>query len=290
MGVASAGALEPVARIEVQSGDEVTGHAVAPDLSRVVYATQHAVVCIGRDGGELWRYDLLPRSNEKYGHWPGCEFSLDGKTVWVFRPDAMANRANQDQWVVLSADSGAVVAQAEVGTVGHGGQHRRHPNGVDILLDVGEGQDGVNLFRGVLAGDRLELFKYPWSDRCLIDLAPDGRQFMTVYHDQSDVAFHTYPGGEVVLQLSMEVFGHEPHDAFFEWSGGYLDADTAIVTIGGETEDEEEWHRHYRVDLRTGGVSGDFDARSESAYDIEPLGDGTWLTSGSDGHPVRWTR
>ncbi|WP_225993077.1 hypothetical protein [Actinomadura rudentiformis] len=286
--MASEGALEPAARFEVRPGDEVAGHAVAPDLSRVVYATQHVVVCLGRDGGEVWRYDLLPRSNEKYGHWPGCEFSLDGKTVWVYRPDGMANRADQDRWVVLSADSGEVIAQAELGTVGHGGEHHRHPNGVDILLDVGEGQDGVHIFRGV--GDGLELLKYPWEDRCLIDLAPDGRQFMTVYHDQSDVAFHSYPSGDVILELSMEVFGHDPEEIFFQWSGGYLDADTAIVTVGGETEDEEEWHRHYRVDLRTGGVLGAFDAHSESAYDIEPLGDGTWLTSGSGSHPVRWTR
>ncbi|MFG2002927.1 hypothetical protein ACGFNU_27585 [Spirillospora sp. NPDC048911] len=286
--VASEGVLEPVARL--RAGDKVTGHAVATDLSRVAYATLHEVVCVHRDEGELWRYELLPRSDERYGHSPGCEFSLDGKTVWVYRPDGVARRGNADRWVVLDAHSGEVVARAELGTTGHIGRHHRHPDGAGFLLDVGEGQDGALIFRGALAGDGLELFAYPWLDRCLVDLAPDGRHFMTVCHDQSDVAFHSYPDGDVILRLPVPAFGHDPDDAFLEWSGGYLDPGTAVVTVAGETEDEQEWHRHYRIDLGTGGVRERFEAHSTGPYDLELLGDGSWLTSDSDGRPVRWTR
>ncbi|MFD9126943.1 hypothetical protein [Kitasatospora sp. NPDC059571] len=112
---------------------------------------------------------------------------------------------------------------------------------------------------------------------------------MTVDHDQADVAVHAYPEGEVAFTLSVDAFGHDPDEASVEWCGGYLNPDTIIVTIAGETEDEQEWFRHYRVDARAGRVRAEFDARGDHPYDLRPLGDGTWLTTDPSGHPVRWT-
>ncbi|MFA3872858.1 hypothetical protein ABS735_04040 [Streptomyces sp. MMCC 100] len=42
-----------------------------------------------------------------------------------------------------------------------------------------------------------------------------------------------------------------------QWSGGYLTPDTAVVTLGGETEDAEERFRHHLVDVRRGTISGE---------------------------------
>ncbi len=78
---------------------------------------------------------------------------------------------------------------------------------------------------------------YPWSDRCLIDLAPDGQQFMTVDHGTADVSFHRHPGGEVLFTLPVEAFGYDPEETFMEWNGGYLTSDLAVVTLGGEGEE-----------------------------------------------------
>ncbi|WP_433476801.1 hypothetical protein ACQPZP_06925 [Spirillospora sp. CA-142024] len=283
-----AGELDPVAEFRITSDDEVHDHAVTAELHRALYATKHEVVCIDRGGTELWRYEFVPRSKEKYGHWPSCDYSLDESLVWVYRPDAMAGRGNPDMWVVLDAGSGSVVAQAELETAGHGATSLRHPSRSHFMLSVGEGQDGCVVYRGALSDGALLLDRYPWADRCPIDISPDGRRFMSVDHGQSDVQFHEYPGGEVVLTLPIEVFGHGPEDAYVEWSGGYLDPDTAIVTVGGETEDEEDWHQHYLVDLRTGGVQDSLDAHSRNAYDFEPLGDGSWLTSTPEGRPILW--
>lgn len=281
------GLLEPAAVFPVEPGEEAMGHAVSADLARAAYTTRNAVACVGADGGELWRYDLEPRSDEKYGHRPSCAFSLDGGVMWVYRPDAMAGRRASDQWVALDAGSGTVIAHADLGTVGHGGEHFPHRGGRHMLLDVGEGQDGSTIFRGDLDDGALEVFTYPWN-RCLIDFAPGGGHFMTVDHDQTDVSFHTYPDGEVTLRLPIEAFGGDPDKAFIEWSGGHLDSETAIVTIAGETDDEQDWHRHHRVDLRTGLVGAEFDAHSQTPYDIEPLGDGSWLTTDPGGRPIRW--
>ncbi|MFJ4797195.1 hypothetical protein [Kitasatospora purpeofusca] len=289
------GPLSPVLVCSPAPGDEVVDHTVAADLRRCYFATPDAVVCVAPDGVEIWRSGLEPESAPRYGHRPGCVLSPDGRVLWVYRPDVMAGRGRPDQWVALDAGSGAVVAQADLRTAGHGGVQLPHAASGQVLLNVGEGQDGTAVYRASLTGTGtgtgtgLDLFQYPWDDRCLIDLSPDGHRFMTVNHDQGDMAVHAFPGGEAVFTLSVDAFGHDPGDACLEWSGGHLDPDTVIVTVVGETEDEEDWFRHYRVDARSGRVRGEFDARGKDPSDIHPLGDGTWLTTDPSGHPVRWT-
>lgn len=289
------GLMEPAAtyRVEPESNeeiDEILHHHATPDLGRAVYTTRNSVVCIGQDGDLLWRYELEPHSTVLHGHIPDCVFSLDGTAVWVYRPDAMANRAD-DKWVVLSADAGEVVAEVFLGTVGHGGRHVQHPDGRHVLLDVGEGQDGTKIFRATVTGDHFDFYMYEWDDRVLMDIGPDGRYFMTLSHD---VAFHAFPDGEVVLRLTLADFGYEFDDdnegytgeARIDYIGGFLDPGIAVVVVTGETDDEE-WRHYHRVDLRTGTALGRFEAHSQNEYDFEPLGDGTWITSGPDGKPVR---
>ncbi|MEW2129834.1 hypothetical protein [Streptomyces sp. NPDC005435] len=200
----------------------------------------------------------------------------------------MAGRGGCDQWVVYDADSGEVLARRQLETVGHGAFHHVHPLDGSVYLDIGEGQDGVVTVRGTLGADGVpEFTTYPWSDRCLIGLAPGGERFMSVEHGQTDVAFHAHPGGDVLLALSVEDFGYDPEETFVEWSGGYLTPDTAVVTLGGETEDGDEWFRHHLVDVRTGTIGGEITTEVSDPYDLTPLGDGSWLVPGPDGHPVR---
>ncbi|MFF2787909.1 hypothetical protein ACFVT6_14230 [Streptomyces sp. NPDC058049] len=285
------GTLEPAAVFRPRAGDEVEESVVRPDLERVVYVTLNAVVCLTRAGDLVWASAFEPHSDVRHGHRPGCSLSLDGRTVWVYRPDVMAQRGREDRWVVYDADTGEVLAGRELETAGHGAVHRVHPVDGSVYLDIGEGQDGSVILRGVTGADGAPQFEtYPWPDRCLIDLAPGGQQFMTVDHGQEDVAFHHHPGGEVLFTLSVEAFGYDPEDTFVEWSGGYLTPDTAVVTLGGERPDEEEWFRHHLVDLRTGTVGDEIGLGVTHPYEGVPLGDGSWLTEGPDGHPVRRSR
>ncbi|WP_406194718.1 hypothetical protein OH807_05790 [Kitasatospora sp. NBC_01560] len=285
----ASGVLSPVMFFRPAPDDDVVDHAVSDGLQLAYYATLNAVVCVSVEGAEVWRSLFEPQSEQPRGHRPSCTLSLDGRVLWVYRPDVMAGRDRPDQWAALDAGTGAVIAQEDLQTVGHGGQHLLHPASDQVLLDVGEGQDGSMIYRASLTGARMELISYPWDDRCLIALSPDGRQFMTVHHEQGDIAIHTYPDGEVTFALSVDAFGHDPDEIYVEWSGGYLTQDTIIVTLTGETEDELEWFRHYRVDVPSGQVQAEFDAHSENPYDIQPLGDGSWLTTDPSGHPIRWT-
>ncbi|MBW5485603.1 hypothetical protein [Streptomyces bambusae] len=280
----ASGTLEPAAVFQPQAGDEAVESVVRPDMERVVYTTLNRVVCLTRAGDLVWASAFEPHSDVRHGHRPGCALSVDGRTVWVYRPDAMAGRGGGDQWVVYDADSGQVLARRELETVGHGASHHVHPVDGSIYLDVGEGQDGSVILRGTAGADgEVEFVAYPWWDRCLIDLAPGGEQFMTVDHGQADVAFHRHPSGDVLFTLPVEAFGYDPEETFVEWSGGYLTPDTAVVTLGGETEDGEEWFRFHLIDVRTGRISGEMAAEAAHPYDVEPLGDGSWLTDG----PVR---
>ncbi|GAA2634517.1 MULTISPECIES: hypothetical protein [Streptomyces] len=55
-------------------------------------------------------------------------------------------------------------------------------------------------------------------------------------------------------------------------------------------EAEEEWFRHHLVDGRTGAPGGEITLGVTNPYEGTPLGDGSWLTGGHDGHPVRRSR
>lgn len=135
----SLGALEPLAVFQPRPGDEVVESATWPDLERVVYTTLNGVVCLTRAGDLVWTSDFQPHSDQRHGHRPGCALSLDGRTVWVYRPDVMAGRGGADQWVVHDARSGAVLGCRELETAGHGAGHHVHPADGSIYLDIGEG-------------------------------------------------------------------------------------------------------------------------------------------------------
>ncbi|MFJ6621966.1 hypothetical protein ACIQOW_30855 [Kitasatospora sp. NPDC091335] len=158
-----------------------------------------------------------------------------------------------------------------------------------MLLNVGEGQDGTALYRACLSDGRIDLWRYPFDDRCLIGLSPDGQHVLTVDHGQNDLTVHAFPGGASVFTLTAGDFGHDPDTVFLEWSGGYLTPDTLLATLVGESDDGQDWSRHYRVDARTGRVHGEFATHAADPDDIHPLGDGSWLTTGPGGHPVRRT-
>jgi hypothetical protein len=81
------GTLEPAAVFQPRDGDEVVASGVRQDLERVVYTTLNRVVCLTRAGDLMWASDFEPHSDVRQ---PGCALSLDGRTVWVYRPDAMA--------------------------------------------------------------------------------------------------------------------------------------------------------------------------------------------------------
>ncbi|GAA2698299.1 hypothetical protein [Actinoplanes palleronii] len=259
-------------------GHDAEGYAVASSLDRLALATDTGVICVDPGGRELWRWP-----QESLGGI--CAWSGDDALVWVYLPDAEAGRGEQDRWVALDAATGEPRVEHQLEITGQGGQQVASPDGRHMLLEVDEGQNGSTNFRA----DSKDLHTYPWEDRCLVAISPDGTQFLTVEHGQEDVAFHAFPGGEVQARVALagftDLLGPDVNigEVFLEWTGGYLDDATAVVVISGEHSREGDWWRHFRVDARTGEVLGELGIVTIDAYDLKPLGDGTYVVTDSDG-------
>ncbi|MCY9787077.1 hypothetical protein KIK06_24640 [Nocardiopsis sp. EMB25] len=282
------------------------GEAVAPDLGRAVYTTSDgALVCVDRAGTELWRFALGATGPAV------CDFSLDAALVWLCRLAETASDLATDQWVVLDAATGAVLASADLGTRGVCATHFAHPAGAEMVLDVGYPEMSGRLFRGRPDGGRIVVDEVPlgagagMTGDAMVDLSPDGTRFLTM--DQ-ELTVRSYPDGEVVATVTGEDLGDPEADPGGERSvsltpmpGGYLDAGTAIVAAhvdyDEEPEDEDtdpdegppyEWYETHLVDTRTGAVLGRFGEPAADAPALIPLGDGSWVVL--DDERGRWVR
>ncbi|GLY51575.1 hypothetical protein [Lentzea sp. NBRC 102530] len=261
-----------------------------PEAGPAVEVTPAEVVLRESGGAVRWRHAFAPPSATTSIARGSGWLSANGEHVWVFRPDEMLGRGEGDGWLVLSASDGQLVAEVPLPTVGQGAGHLPHPDGVRVLLDVGEGQDGTCLFLGRLDGTTLEVHAYPWTDRVASGFSPDGSAFMTVDHDQNDAAFHVFPSGDRTRTVELDDLPppetDEDVDLVFGWGGGYLDGTRAVVIVEQHT-DEDETRAFHVLDLTTGAVLGRL-AVPEDAYDIELPGDGTWIVRDEDGRPSRW--
>ncbi|MDQ1064984.1 hypothetical protein [Streptomyces canus] len=64
---------------------------------------------------------------------------------------------------------------------------------------------------------------------------------------------------------------------------------SSTTMLGGKGQDEEEWIRCHLIDVRTGTLSAEITVEVTNPYELVPLRDGSWLTDGPDGNPVRWS-
>jgi hypothetical protein len=313
--LADGGSLGPYLRFPIAGWTKQASGDISPDGTSVVYVTHTEVACVLADGTVRWRIPLDPPVHSSTGR-ADCAFSLDGKQLWLYLPDAMLGRG-EDRWRVLDPADGTLIAETTLPTVGQGAVHAIHPDGQQVILDVGEGQDGLYLFRGGLDGGRLLFEPYPWHDQGCAALAPDGLSFMTLSHEEDEITFWTFPEGQRQMSLTLDAFGppvasvdgadnaeHDDADesdeqdgefaaeiedeeeaARFGFYGGYLDDARAVILVD-DTGDMEE-HRHFLVDIATGRLLTQLRVAATETPTL--LGDGSWLSIGDQGRVTRWT-
>jgi hypothetical protein len=258
------------------------GHAVPESRDRLFYATDTAVLRVGPEGHEEWRFELGARGPKCGVSYTDVALSGDDDLVWVYAPNVMADRGRDDEWIVLDAATGQLRARYELPTAGHSGDQFALRDG-RMMLEVGEGQDGIQIY---LAGPGAEPRDYGWGDRSLHGISPDETRFVTVGHDSDVLAVHEFPSGDVRFECGLADLGfdEDEDDIFLEWSPGFLDDDTVIAVVYGLVEDEDtEWWRHFRVDARTGEVLGELEVTTINQYDLDTLGDGTYVITDTDG-------
>jgi hypothetical protein len=294
--------------------------AVAPDGSLAVFAGVHAVRAVEPSGAVRWEIrhgcwegacremhqtyeEYADRPDHKYPEGGSAAFSSDGRLVWAHvrgpLPEGELDDEAVDEWLVVSADDGRVLARVDARAAAAGSDHLAHPDPWQMGLSIGEGQDGAPLRWGRWDGRTLTVDYFDGQDLLLIGMSSSGERFMTVDHDQAMLAVHDTADGSVVAvwDVRSDVPSHpdaEPgNDELWpgwDWAGGFLD-DTTL--IAGTVESDEEWGAGRHWLLSTGRrtpeqITYPFPVTSAP----NALADGTWYTYAAFDHKVMyiWTR
>ena len=297
--------------------------AVAPTLDLAVFAGVHALRAVDRTGAVRWElahrcwadtgcethesYDEYADSRDhRYASSGSAGFSSDGSLVWAHvrgpltgeHPDRGTSDPRVEEWLVIDAVRGRVLARADARAAAAGSVHVPHPDPSQMGLSIGEGQDGALLRWGRWDGRTLSVSYFGDEDRILMAVSPSGDRLLTVSHDQDTLAVHRVADGSVEAELSADaaVPAHPEADAdsdeaeaFWDYEGGFVSEGTGIA---GTVESDEECGegRHWLVDLRRMRVTDRVAYPSPVSGLPRALGNGTWYTVSEDGDTVRiWT-
>ncbi|WP_141292697.1 hypothetical protein [Streptomyces gardneri] len=288
---------------------------VAPDASVTVFAGVHAVRAVEPSGATRWEvrhgcwygacremhesYDeYADRPDHRYPESGSVGFSADGKIVWAHvrgpLPEGELNPDTVDEWLVVDAENGRVLARANAEAAAAGSVHLTHPTDPRQMgLSIGEGQDGAPLRWGRWDGKELTV-DHLEGDLCLLSLSPSGDRLMTVSHDQDSLAVRDSSGtvmealeweAEAVIPRHPEAASADEDDdddddemlVCWDWAGGFLDESTLVASTA-ESDDEWGQGRHWLID--TAGAAGFVPITYPSPVSCEPtaLGNGTWST------------
>lgn len=280
--------------------------AVSPAADLAVFAGPHALRAVDRSGNVRWELrhhcwagcaghmdftEYAEDRDHRYANSGSVGFSADGKTVWahVSGPleHAVPDGGRGEEWLVINAADGTLLARAQTGTAAAGSVHVPHPDPGQMGLTIGEGQDGSPLRWGRWDGHALVVDDFGDEDRVLLAVSPSGDRLLTVTHDQDTLAVHRVTDGSVVAQLGADAVPQHPAieedaeddeaQAFFDYEGGFLDETTLIV---GTVESDEEFGtgRHWLVDTARMQLIDQLTYPFEVSGLPKPLGDGTWYT------------
>ncbi|MEV0648175.1 hypothetical protein AB0I28_23210 [Phytomonospora sp. NPDC050363] len=243
-----------------------TRAAVSPALDFAVFAGTHALRAVNTSGALRWE---LP-----HGCWSRCGtthttfddystdlahshpdsgsalVSNDGRHVWahLISPDISPEISpdGTEQWLVIDAADGRVLATAPTGTYAHGSAHFAVPDPTRVALGVGEGQDGVPLLWGAWDGIEppVELptdlpttlhTTHVGDDRIITAISPSGEHYLTVAHDQSALTLHRTSDDTPVGELTPPALDAAGELPSWRYTATFLDEHTAIAaSIDGD--------------------------------------------------------
>ncbi|MFD0567379.1 class I SAM-dependent methyltransferase [Kitasatospora saccharophila] len=138
-------------------------YAVAPAGDLAVFAGPYALRAVDPSGALRWEVrhrcwagcdgheadgEHLSSREHRYGGRGSVAFSADGALVWAhvrgpLVQDGPGAGRSTDEWLVLDATDGTVLARTETGTAAVGSFHVPHPDPQQMGLSLGEGQDGT---------------------------------------------------------------------------------------------------------------------------------------------------
>ncbi|KAK2746833.1 hypothetical protein FQN57_002875 [Myotisia sp. PD_48] len=281
------GPVEPTATFPNIARDKTSLYAVSTNLTSATYTTRNNLVCIDRNGKDLWTVDLNVPEKTYFNGNSGSEFSRDGRVVWLYKPDQAYHGRAYDTVVALDAKSGEVLASSRLSSAGHGAEFHAPSDTNEMFLAVYEGQDGCCFYKLRLESGSIEtvVFNLEGGSTYVLDVSLESNRFLTVCNGIT-LSICSLADGEVLKRVKLDRFGSKEAYEIESWVGGYLDDNIAVVSIRGETEDEEvdgkeneisEWNQYHLVNVHTGEVLGPPGPRTLDVTDILLLHDGSWL-------------
>ncbi|WP_405736166.1 hypothetical protein OG607_44225 [Streptomyces sp. NBC_01537] len=287
-------------------------HAIGPALDFVVFAGPHALRAVGPGGEVRWEHPhpcwelsclAVHASYEEYAADPGhrdpaigsCWISADGSTVWAH----VQGEKGEEEWLVLDAVDGRVLARTRTGTGTLGSEHLPPPDPGRMGLSVGEGQDGSPLLWARWDGRELTVDRIGDDLYILLDVSPSGDTLLAVTHGGPDllVGLRADDGSEAA-ELESETLplhpGADPdedtaEDTLWDYDAGYVDEDTVLAATT-DTDEEYGAGRHWIVDAPEMRLRGEVVYPFPNTGRATALGDGTWLTFDDDGSAVHQWR
>ena len=290
--------------------------ALAPDTSLAVFTGVHALQAVDAAGTVRWEVrhgcwegpcrqlhqshaEYANRPDHKYPKSGSAGFSVDGKLVWAHVMGPLADdepgQHGFEEWLVIDAGNGRVLAREVTETAAEGSDHIPHPADASQMgLSIGEGQDGAPVRWGRWADDHLAV-DYIEDDVVIMHVSPSGRWLMTVSHDMRRLAIRRTYGvpnlGDVELN-SEAVVPRRPEakrKPYWEFAGGFLTV-TALIASTEKTYGKPGDGRHWLID------ADGTHPLTEVAYPFPvlshptALGGGTWSTVSDSGDALHvWT-
>lgn len=173
-------------------------HAVSPDGAHAYLSLRTSVQCITPAGETVWDVPHPPWGF-KDNSWGSCWVSPDGTRVCATVPSS----GGPDSWWVMDARSGALLGQAALSAHFAASMQVGHPDGRHVALLSVMASREVDAWWGVHEPGRVTLERLGPSARNLLDIRPDGSQFLTMSSEVGGVALtgltvRSFPDGPAV--------------------------------------------------------------------------------------------
>ncbi|KHD73509.1 hypothetical protein [Actinoplanes utahensis] len=252
--------------------------AVSPTADLVVFAGTHALHAVDRFGAVRWEHrhgcwtdtecEAAHTSYTEYADDPdhavlssgSAAFSADGRLLWAHV--RTFDYEDMEEWLVLDAADGTVLARASTDSVASGSDHVPHPDPAYMGLSIAEGEDRSPVLWGHWDGAALTVQRFP--EEILLGVNPAGNHFLTTDLSMTSLSLHRMTDGAVTLRIDAG------EDVRWDFQGAFAWDDAAVVGT-----DEE---RHWLADLRTGAVDGPIGYPFPVSGTARPAGPGRWYT------------
>ncbi|SFO35588.1 hypothetical protein SAMN04489713_105216 [Actinomadura madurae] len=191
--------------------------AVSPAGDVAVFAGVHALRAVDSTGAVLWEirhgcwsaavcttaHASFSEYADDYHHGHAdsgsAAFSSDGKVLWAHVRGHMGHDT-EEEWLILDAADGSLLARVATMTVGSGSFHFPHPDPAYMGLSIAEGEESSPVLWGRWDGTQLTVQRF--VEEVFLAVSPSGEHFLTTDTGQWALYLHQAEDGTELRRLN----------------------------------------------------------------------------------------